>query len=212
MVAVLAGSLALLVGLLLLLLPLLASELSRPRDSAWGAVALLLGLDLVTTAERLRGAPMLGVLCGGLLMLRLGSEVGLSRWRQLAPEEQQRLGSAERWRSSLAQVSAAFLALVEGSGKALAGLGEWIAAQRRTPAVTKRWVRPESPPASGSQPSPPSSSAEGPSEVVEVASFVEVDELLREAEASGDAEEAADSRETEAAAKTPEATDPPETG
>lgn len=228
MVAILAGSMALLAGLILLLLPLLASELSRPRDSAWGAVALLLGLDLVTTAERLRGAPMLGVLCGGLLVLRLGSEVGRSRWRQLSSEEQQRLSSAERWRSSLAQVSAAFLALAEGSGKALAGLGGWIAARRRTPVVTKRWVRPESPLASESQPSPPPSVAGELAEVVEVASFAEVEELLRDAEAfgapnapeapdapeavPGDAEQDADTRKTEEAGKAPKATEDEETG
>ena len=44
MVATLGGLAALLVGLAILLLPLLATELSRPRDSAWGAVMLLLGL------------------------------------------------------------------------------------------------------------------------------------------------------------------------
>ena len=42
MLATLAGFLALLLGLSLLLLPLLVTELSRPRDSAWGAVVLLL--------------------------------------------------------------------------------------------------------------------------------------------------------------------------
>ena len=42
--AVLIGSLALLAGLLLMLLPLVASELARPRDSFWAAVVLLLGL------------------------------------------------------------------------------------------------------------------------------------------------------------------------
>ena len=174
MVAILAGSMALLMGLVLLLLPLLASELSRPRDSVWGAVVLLLGLDLVTTAERLRGAPMLAVLCGGLLMVRLGGEVGQSRWRQLSPEEQRRLSSAERWRSSIEQVLAAFLGLVEGSGRVLGGLGAWIAERRRAPTVTKRWVRPESPTAT---------------EPAEVASFAEVEELLRAAGTDGGSEE-----------------------
>jgi uncharacterized membrane protein HdeD (DUF308 family) len=44
MVASLSGTLALVVGLAVLLLPLMASELSRPRDAMWGAVVLLLGL------------------------------------------------------------------------------------------------------------------------------------------------------------------------
>ena len=58
--AVLIGSLALVAGLLLMLLPLVASELARPRDSFWAAVVLLLGLVLVTASDRLTGAPMLG--------------------------------------------------------------------------------------------------------------------------------------------------------
>ena len=76
MLATLSGDLCLLLGLALLLLPLLAVELSRPRDGVWGAVVLLLGLVLVTSTDRLRGAPMLAVLCAGLLIARLGSEVG----------------------------------------------------------------------------------------------------------------------------------------
>ena len=101
MLATLTGDLCLLVGLAVLLLPLLATELSRPRDGAWGAVVLLLGLVLVTSNDRLRGAPMLAVACGALLIGRLGSEVAQARWHQLSPEEQQRLGSRERWASSL---------------------------------------------------------------------------------------------------------------
>ncbi|MEB3322944.1 MAG: Ycf66 family protein [Synechococcaceae cyanobacterium] len=145
MLATLAGLLALLLGLLVLLLPLLACELSRPRDAAWGAVVLLLGLVLVTSTERLTGAPMLAVLCGGLLIGRLGTEVGQARWRQLSEEERQRLGSAERWRSSLAQLGAAFLAMLAMAGTAVRGLGEWIRERRGAKTVTKRWVRPEAP-------------------------------------------------------------------
>ena len=80
MLATLSGDLCLLLGLALLLLPLLAVELSRPRDGVWGAVVLLLGLVLVTSSDRLRGAPMLAVLCAGLLIARLAAEVGQGRW------------------------------------------------------------------------------------------------------------------------------------
>lgn len=52
MLATLGGILALVLGLVILLLPLLATELSRPRDSFWGAVVLLLGLVLVTKIGR----------------------------------------------------------------------------------------------------------------------------------------------------------------
>ncbi|MFN9057449.1 MAG: Ycf66 family protein, partial [Cyanobacteriota bacterium] len=68
MVATLAGLGALVLGLGLLLLPLLATELSRPGDSAWGALVLLLALVLVTSSDRLTGSPMLAVISGGLLI------------------------------------------------------------------------------------------------------------------------------------------------
>ena len=166
MLATLGGLLALPLGLTLLLLPLLAPELSRPRDSAWGAVVLLLGLDLVTSAERLTGAPMLGVLCGALLIGRLGLEVGQGRWRQLTEEERQRLGSQERWTSSFRQLGITSAGLVARAGAgigtlttgigAIAGGGDRVQPPQHGPAggapsrsggkrKGKRWVRPENP-------------------------------------------------------------------
>ena len=159
MLATLGGLLALPLGLTVLLLPLLAPELSRPRDSAWGAVLLLLGLDLVTSADRLTGAPMLGVLCGALLIGRLGLEVGLGRWRQLTEEERQRLGSLERWSTSFRQLGITSAGLLERAG---AGIGNLTAGIGQLPAGSgglaggaparswgkrkgKRWVRPETP-------------------------------------------------------------------
>lgn len=166
MVATLGGLLALPLGLLILLLPLLATELSRPRDSAWGAVLLLLALVLVTSAERLSGAPMLGVLCGALLIGRLGSEVALGRWRQLSEEEQRRLGSLERWSTSFRQLGATLAGGASQLGNMAAGLGQGLLEGRSgasgaagaapdgaTPAGRgggrsrgKLWVRPEAEP------------------------------------------------------------------
>jgi hypothetical protein len=149
MLATLGGMLALLVGLAWLVLPLLATELSRPRDSVWGAVVLLLGLVLVTTAERLTGAPMLAVLCGALVIGRLGGEVVLGRWRQLETEEKRRLVSGERWATSFRQLTASMAGLLQMGRGVVTGLGSWIAERRRSRTTTKRWVRPEaaSPPA-----------------------------------------------------------------
>ncbi len=203
MLATIGGSLALLLGLAILLLPLLATELSRPRDSFWGAVVLLLGLVLVTSTERLTGAPMLAVLSGGLLIGRLGSEVGLGRWRQLTPEERSRLGSGERWRSSLAQLGASATRLLQMVGEGLGGVGAWIAERRKAPATTKRWVRPEepSPPAPSaptaaeeprSDPGAEAPEAESPAQPADddslhgalvVSGFEEIDALIREAPA-----------------------------
>ncbi|WP_216907946.1 Ycf66 family protein [Synechococcus sp. CCY 0621] len=176
MLATLGGSLALLFGLLLLLLPLLASELSRARDSVWGAVVLLLGLVLVTSAERLTGAPMLAVLCGGLLIGRLGVEVGQGRWRLLTEEERQRLWSVERWQTSLSQIGASLGRLLQLASGVVGGLGSWLA-ERRTarPASTKKWVRPEAKVPEVEEPVEP-----GDDPVV-VSGFEEIDALLEQA-------------------------------
>ena len=175
MFATLGGLLALPLGLTVLLLPLLAPELSRPRDSAWGAVLLLLGLDLVTSADRLTGAPMLGVLCGALLIGRLGLEVGQGRWRQLTEEERQRLGSLERWSTSFRQLGITSAGLLERAG---AGIGNLTAGIGQLPAGSgglaggaparsggkrkgKRWVRPETPAESPSDDAGPATAPAG---------------------------------------------------
>ena len=176
MLATLGGLLALLLGLTILLLPLLASELSRPRDSAWGAVVLLLGLVLVTSADRLTGAPMLGVLCGGLLIGRLAAEVSQGRWRQLTPEEQQRLWSAERWQTSLQQAGATMAHLIAVVTTAGSGLGAWLAQRRQPKSSGKRWVRPEAPESSESPEIGESPAA--PADPVVVSSFAEIDALI----------------------------------
>lgn len=145
MLATLAGFLALLLGLSLLLLPLLLTELSRPRDSAWGAVVLLLGLVLVTSADRLTGAPMLAVLCGGLLVGRLGGEVAQGRWRALTDEERLALRSAERWSRSFNQLAAVAAGLLQSSLAVVATVSAWLAERRQGRSHGKRWVRSEAP-------------------------------------------------------------------
>ena len=167
MVATLAGLGALLLGLGLLVLPLLATELSRPGDSAWGALVLVLALVLVTCADRLTGSPMLAVISGGLLIGRLTVEVGNGRWRQLSPEEQGRLGSWERWRTSLSQSGTALQGLVEASGHQASELLAWWQERRQPKTTGKRWVRQEE-------------ATPAPEEVV-VKDFTEVDALLQAA-------------------------------
>jgi hypothetical protein len=149
MLANVGGSLALVIGLVVLLLPLLTPELSRPRDAAWGALVLLLGLALVTSSDRLTGSPMVVVVCAGLLIGRLATEVGQARWRQLSPEEQQRLGSLERWSTALAQLGQTGLGLVGQTGALAGGVGGWLAQHRpgARRSTTKRWVRPALEPA-----------------------------------------------------------------
>jgi len=183
MVASLSGTLALVVGMAVVLLPLLASELSRPGDATWGAVVLLLGLTLVTSADRLTGSPMLAVLCGGLLIGRLGLEVVQLRWRALTPEEQQRLLSIERWQTSLNEL---VVTLARGIAAVSAATGTLLAALKRgggsKTSSGKRWVRSETPAAEATPATTAATPAKpAPASAPVVHSFAEIDQLLQAA-------------------------------
>ena len=143
MLATLSGDLCLFAGLALLLLPLLAVQLSRPRDGVWGAVILLLGLVLVTSSDRLRGAPMLAVLCSTLLIGRLVVEVSQSRWSALSSDEQASLSSNEHWATTLQQLLTTIFKL----SSVVSDVVQQLKPAKPIPAVTKKWVRPEIPPA-----------------------------------------------------------------
>jgi len=193
MLATLAGLLALVAGLALLLVPLLIPELSRQRDAVWGAVVLLLGLTLVTSSERLVGSPMLAVLCGTLLIGRLSVEVSQSRWRALSPEERQTLTSSERWQTSLQQLLAAGARLaalaLELRQLAMGRFGQAKQAQ----SGGKRWIRPEiaAPEASDALESSeaPEASETSPDtqEPPVVSSLTEVDALIQASADNADA-------------------------
>ena len=107
---------------------------------------LLLGLVLVTSSDRLRGAPMLAVICSALLISRLGAEVAQSRWQRLSQEEQQRLRSKERWATSAQQLSMSVTTLLTNLRSAVGSLKPEPAAAHREEGSSrsgKRWVRPE---------------------------------------------------------------------
>ena len=158
MLATLSGDLCLFAGLALLLLPLLAVQLSRPRDGIWGAVILLLGLVLVTSSDRLRGAPMLAVLCSTLLIGRLVVEVSQSR-SALSSDEQASLSSNEHWATTLQQLLTTIFKL----SSVVSDVVQQLKPAKPTPAVTKKWVRPETPPAnSETNTTPPDPATEEP--------------------------------------------------
>jgi len=120
---------------------------------------------------------MLAVLCGGLLIGRLGLEVLQLRWRALTPEEQQRLLSIERWQTSLSEL---MVTIARGIAAVSAATGTVVAALQRgggKASSGKRWVRTESAgeaaPAAA-EPTPPE-----PTRVVH--SFAEIDQLLQAA-------------------------------
>ena len=139
MLATLIGELSLLLGLAVLLLPLFTTELSRPRDGAWGALVLILGLVLITSSDRLQGTPMWTVLLGALLISRLGTEVAQSRWQKLSSEEQLRLISSDSWTTSLKQLGASLANL----GGKVNELIEQVRPKPKPNVSNKKWVRPE---------------------------------------------------------------------
>ena len=139
MLATIAGDFAVLLGLLVLLLPLFLTELSRPRDALVGAVFLLLGLVLITSHDRLLGSPMLAVLGGTFLISRLGLEVVQSRWAALSSQEKVRIGSIERWTTSFDQLKKAFLNLGEIAGEFL----KLFRSKPKPSSIGKKWVRPD---------------------------------------------------------------------
>ncbi len=146
MLIIFFGDLMLLLGFAVLLLPLLVTELSRPRDAFWGAVGLLLGLSLVSTNDRFHGAPMLAVISGMLLISRLGYEVAQSRWHQLSDAEKNRLVSLERWTSGIKQVWASLAQLGGVFGRLIKFPLPKINSQKSQ----KKWVRPDKNPLQGS--------------------------------------------------------------
>ncbi len=137
MLAVLIGDFTLIVGFAVLLLPIVVPELSRPRDATWGALVLLLGLLLITSSDRLV-VPFLIVVVGAtLLIARLGSEVGLSRWNQLSNDEKLLLRSFQRWTKSMKEFFATFSKL----GGKFVGLFKVVIPKPKPRIPKKKWVR-----------------------------------------------------------------------
>ena len=139
MLAILIGYLCFIVGLAVLLLPLMVTELSRQRDGFWGAAVLLMGLVFVTSYDLLEGPPSLALFIGSGLIGRLGYEVAQSRWQQLSQEEKVRLQSIERWSTSFQQLNASFARL----GLILNVFLKFFQIRKAKSIPTKKWVRKE---------------------------------------------------------------------
>ena len=84
---------------------------------------------------------MLAVLCAGLLIARLGSEVGQARWNTLSETEQQRFQSIDHWRTSVRQL----LITTGRVGEGISGIAKQLKPTGKSGVTEKKWVRPESP-------------------------------------------------------------------
>tara|TARA_B100000579_G_C22398312_1_gene650610 strand:- start:11 stop:529 length:519 start_codon:yes stop_codon:yes gene_type:complete len=133
------GYVFLVVGLLILALPLILVELSRPRDWLIGGLFLFLGLFLLVENDILRGLINLLVISMAILYGIMISEIIKTRWYQLSFEEKKRIGSFERWIESVKELFQIFTLLVNR----FLNIFQSFRAQSDKPLIEKKWIRPE---------------------------------------------------------------------
>ena len=109
MLVAFVGYFSIVLGLLILALPLLLAELSRPKDAVWGAMIMVLGLILITSNQSFDGSLILAVILNSIIISRLLLEISQYRWQQLDAEEKIDLTTYRRWKQSFSQFFSAFL-------------------------------------------------------------------------------------------------------
>ena len=139
MVVSIFGYLFLFVGTLILALPLMLVELSRPRDWLTGGLFLFLGLFLIVENDLLRGSINLLVISMTILYGKLIFEIIQTRWYQLSSEEKKRIGSFQRWFESFKQLGQSFVLL----GNGFLNLFKGFKTKSEKPLKEKKWVHPE---------------------------------------------------------------------
>ena len=139
MIAIVIGDFSLFVGFLTLFLPLLLTELSRPKDVYLGASLLGFGVVLVTAKDRFNGAPTIAILTAAFLISTLGAEIFKARWQQLSEEEKLGLGTFSRWTKSFNEF---ILVLARFGGLAFETAKNFNSKSKKSK-VVKKWVRQE---------------------------------------------------------------------
>ena len=139
MVVSISGYLFLFVGFLILVLPLILVELSRPRDWLTGGLFLFLGLFLLVENDLLRSSINLLVISMVILYGKMILEIIQIRWYQLSSEEKKRIGSFKRWFESLKQLGQSFAVM----GNSCLNFFKGFAAKTEKPLKEKKWVHPE---------------------------------------------------------------------
>ena len=139
MVVLIFGYLFLFVGLLILALPLMLVELSRPRDWLMGGLFLFLGLFLLVENDLLRDSINLLLFSMGILYGKMILEIFQTRWYQLGSEEKTRIGSIQRWLESFRELGQIFVSL----GNGFLYVFRSSKSQSEKPIKEKKWVHPE---------------------------------------------------------------------
>ena len=133
------GYFFLFVGFLILALPLMLVELSRPRDWLMGGLFLFLGLFLLVENDLLRSSINLLVISMAILYGKMISEILQNRWYQLSSKEKKRIRSFERWFESFKQLGQSFSIF----GNGFLNFFKSFISQSEKPLKEKKWVRPE---------------------------------------------------------------------
>ena len=139
MVLSFSGYLFLCVGLLILALPLILVELSRPKDWLSGGLFLFLGLFLLVENDLLGGSINLLVISMDILYGKMILEIIETRWHQLSSEEKKRIGSFQRWFESFKQLGQSFALLSNG----VLNFFRAFTNKSEKPLKEKKWVHPE---------------------------------------------------------------------
>ena len=139
MIVSILGYLFLFLGLLILALPLMLVELSRPRDWLMGGLFLFLGLFLLVENDLLGDSINLLAISMAVLYGKMSLEIIQTRWYQLSSDEKKKVGSFERWFQSFKQLSQSFALLGEG----FLNFFTSITTKSEKPLKEKKWVHPE---------------------------------------------------------------------
>ena len=133
------GYFFLVIGLLILSLPFLLVELSRPRDWLYGALFLFLGLFLLVENDLFRYSINLFVISMAILLGKMVFEISQNRWNQLSLEEKKRIVSFNRWIESVTEIGQVFALLAKGFLNFFKSFED----QSQKPLKTKKWVHPD---------------------------------------------------------------------
>ena len=139
MIISITGYIFIFLGLLILVLPLLLTELCRPRDWLVGGLFLFLGVFLLIENDLLRGSLNLLVLCMAILLGKMMSEIIQSRWYQLSFDEKKQIGSLKKWIESLTQLVKMFLQI----GSSFSNFFKSFSIESEKTSKEKKWVHPE---------------------------------------------------------------------
>ena len=133
------GYLLLGIGFLILALPLMLVELSRPRDWLMGGLFLFLGLFLLVESDFLRDSIYLLVIAMTILYLKMLLEIIQTRFYQLSDKEKKRIASYERWLESFKELAKILTSLVNENLNILKNFMTLF----NKPLKQKKWVHPE---------------------------------------------------------------------